>query len=187
MKRLGQLAEEEPRQFLEEHTVRERRGNFGGRSIETTADGRLRKQVFIPTCLTCGTQLEDFVMCVSCLGTLCRDCATKMNGTPYCRQHLMEILPLSRNGYKVLICIEAGIDDAEKINDITKIPKDDVKASLAFLKERKLISSSGLFAFLERKITAEGLHAISVFKRIYDEEDVRQVEEQLTEEDEDGN
>lgn len=181
------MAEEEPRQFLEEHTVRESRGNLGGRSIETTADGRLKKQVFIPTCVTCGTQVEDFVMCVSCLGALCRDCAIKMNGTPYCRQHLMEILPLSRNGYKVLKCIESGIDNATKISDITKIPKDDVKASLAFLKERKLISSSGLFAFLDRKITADGLYAISVFKKVYDEEDVKEVEQRLGGEQENGN
>jgi len=160
---------------------------LGGRSIDTNANGSLKKQVFIATCLTCGTKVDDFVMCVSCLGALCRDCAIKMNGRPYCRPHLLEILPLSRNGYKVLRCVEAGIDDATKINDITKIPKDDVKASLAFLKERKLISSSGLFAFLERTITADGLHAISVFKKVYDEEDVKEVEVQLAEEEEDGN
>jgi hypothetical protein len=181
------LAEEEPRQFLEEHTVPERRGMLGGRSIGTTADGKLKKQVFVATCLTCGTKVDDFVTCASCLRTLCRDCATKMNGNTYCRPHLLEILPLSRNGYKVLKCIESGIDDATKINDLTKILKDDVKASLSFLKERKLISSSGLFAFLERKITADGLYAISVFKKVYDEEDVKDVEEQLGREQENGN
>jgi hypothetical protein len=65
----------------------------------------------------------------------------------------MEILPLSRNGHKVLMCVEAGVDGISEIHDITRIPKDDVKAAVAFLLERKLISTSGLFTFLERKIT----------------------------------
>lgn len=100
----------------------------------------------------------------------------------------MEILPLSRNGYKVLMCVRARIDDAAEIHDITKIPKDDVKASLSFLIERKLISSSGLFAFLSREITADGMQALSVYKNVYgNDEDAKKVEEELAEEDEDGN
>jgi hypothetical protein len=98
----------------------------------------------------------------------------------------MEFFPMPRNAYKILRCVQAGIDDVAEIKEITKIPKDDVKGSLAFLIERKLISSSGLFAFLERKITADGLHALSVFKKVYDEEDVREVEQQLNGEDGDG-
>jgi hypothetical protein len=67
------------------------------------------------------------------------------------------------------------------------MPKDDVKASLSFLVERKLISSSGLFAFLSREITADGVQALSVYKNVYgNEEDAKEVEEQLAEEDEDG-
>ena len=174
------MAEEEPRQFLEEHVVPDRRGMLGGRSLETTSGKTMLKTTMAATCEGCGLYpLERFVLCASCRKRLCSDCAVKMNGVPYCIPHLMEILPLSRNGYKVAKCVEAGIDDIAKINDITKIPKDDVKASLAFLKERKLISSSGLFAFLDRKITADGLYAISVFKKVYDEEDVKEVEAQL--------
>jgi hypothetical protein len=110
-----------------------------------------------------------------------------VDGIPYCRQHLIEIFPLSRNGYKVLMCIEAGLDDVAEIHDTTRIAKDDVKASLAFLLERKLINTSGLFRFLERKITADGLHALSVYRNVYGkEEDVRAVEQQLNGEDNDG-
>jgi hypothetical protein len=99
----------------------------------------------------------------------------------------MEILPLSRNSYKVLLCVKSGIDDATKIRDITKMSKDDVKGSVAFLVERKFISSSGLFAFLKREITADGTHALSVYKSVYGrEEDVKEVEEQFAEEGEDG-
>jgi hypothetical protein len=86
------------------------------------------------------------------------------------------------------MCVEAGIDDAAEIHEITKIPKDDVKASLSFLIERKLLSTSGLFAFLNREITADGMQALSVYKNVYgNEEDAKEVEEELSEEDENGN
>lgn len=176
------------RPVIEEHTIAERRGMLGGRILETTAEGKLQRTVLVATCEGCGLYpLDSFVMCVSCHRRLCSDCSVKMNGIPYCRPHLMEILPLSRNGYKVLMCVEAGIDDAAEIHEITKIPKDDVKASLSFLIERKLISTSGLFAFLRREITADGMQALSVYKNVYgNEEDAKQVEEELSEEDENG-
>lgn len=180
--------EEERRQLLEEHVVPERRGMLGGRSIETSTNGRLQKTTFAATCDVCGHYpLDSFDMCFSCHCRLCADCSVRMNGIPYCRQHLMEILPLSRNSYKVLLCVKSGIDDATKIRDITKMSKDDVKGSVAFLVERKFISSSGLFAFLKREITADGTHALSVYKSVYGrEEDVKEVEEQFAEEGEDG-
>jgi hypothetical protein len=161
---------------------------LNGRIIETTADGRLQRTVLVATCEGCGLYpLDSFVMCVSCHKRLCSNCSTKMNGIPYCRQHLAEVLPLSRNGYKALMCIEAGIDDAAEIHEITKIPKDDLKGSLAFLSETKLVSTSGLFVFLERKITADGLHALSVYKNVYGkDEDIAEIERQLNEEEEDG-
>jgi hypothetical protein len=168
---------------LEEHAVPERRGMLGGRSIETTAEGKLQKMTFAATCEECGLYpLDKFVMCVSCHRRLCTECSPKMNGVPYCRQHLIEVFPLSRNGYKALLCLETGIDDIGEIKDITKIPKDDVKASLAFLTERKLISTSGLSVFLKRKITADGLHALSVYRNVYGkEEDVAAVTTRLQE------
>jgi hypothetical protein len=175
----------EDRPVIEEHILAER-GMLGGRSIETTAEGKFVRRTLVASCVACGQRLDNYVLCFSCLGALCNTCATRMNGIPYCRQHLMEVLPLSRNGYKALMCVEAGVDDVSEIHDITKIPKDDVRASLAFLTERKLISKSGLFAFLERKITADGLHVLSVFKNVYNEDDVAAVEQQLNGEEKSG-
>jgi hypothetical protein len=41
--------------------------------------------------------------------------------------------------------------------------------------------------FLERKITADGLHALSVYKNVYGkDEDIAEIERQLNEEEEDG-
>jgi hypothetical protein len=186
LRRRREVAEEgRGKPVLEENILAER-GSLGGRTIETTAEGKFVRRTLVASCVTCGQKLDNYVLCFSCLGALCSDCATKMNGIPYCRQHLMEVLPLSRNGYKALMCVEAGVDDVSEIHDITKIPKDDVKASLAFLAERKLITTSGLFTFLERKITADGLHALSVYKKVYTEEDVAAVEQRLNGESNDG-
>jgi hypothetical protein len=177
------------RAVTEEHTISEKRGMLGGRSLETTAEGKLQRTIFATTCESCGLfPLDHFVMCVSCRKRLCSDCASKLNGMPYCRPHLIEIFPLSRNGYKVLTCIEAGVDDLGEIRAVTRVSKDDVKASLAFLLEQKLISQSGLLTFLQRKATADGLHALSVYRNVYGkEEDVKAVEQQLKGEDEEAN
>jgi hypothetical protein len=176
----------EKKMMIEDQTFAER-GMLGGRTLQTTPEGRFVRRTLVSSCVTCGAKLGDsYVLCYSCLGALCSDDAIRMNGIPYCRQHLSEVLPLSRNGYKALMCIEAGADDVSQIHEITKIPKDDVKAALAFLLERKLISKSGLLAFLERKITAEGLHVLSVFKKVYNEDDVATVEQQLNGENNDG-
>jgi hypothetical protein len=179
---------EDGRPLIEEHVIAERRGGLGGRSLERTAEGKLQRTTFAANCESCGLYpLDRFVTCISCHKRLCPDphCSAKMDGLPYCKPHLMEILPLPRNAYKVLICVEAGIDGVAEIHHITRIPKDDVKSSLAFLLEQKLISKSGLFTFLERKITADGLHALSVYRNVYGkEEDVIAVQQQLSESEE---
>jgi hypothetical protein len=187
------VAEEEGRRLVEEHVIAERRGMLGGRALETTEEGKLQRTVFVATCERCGRYpLDTHVVCFSCRARLCEDgpqsCSHRWNGVPYCRRCLMEVLPLSRNGYKILLCLEAGVDNAAEIHEITKISKEEVKASLSFLIERKLISSSGLFAFLSREITADGMQALSVYKNVYgNEEDAKDVQQQLAEEDEDGN
>lgn len=99
----------------------------------------------------------------------------------------MEMLPLSRNSFKVLLCVKRGIESAGKISDVTRIRKDEVKASLALLAELKLIETKGLLVFLERKLTAEGVHALSAYRRVYgDDEDVLEVKEKLAVEVENG-
>jgi predicted transcriptional regulator len=88
-------------------------------------------------------------------------------------------MPISRNSYKVLACIEAGIISPSRISDITRIEKDDVKGSLAVLNEMNLIRSEGLLAFLKREVTADGVRALSVYSKIFDEEDVQEVKARL--------
>jgi hypothetical protein len=106
-----------------------------------------------------------------------------VDGVPYCRPHLAEVLPLSRNGYKMLICINAGIESISKIAEICRLDKHVVKPCLAVLTEAKYITTSGVLSFLSRKITADGTRVLSVYSRVYDkDEDVILVENQLDQE-----
>jgi predicted transcriptional regulator len=96
----------------------------------------------------------------------------------------MEILPVSVNSYKILVCLEAGIESPSKIFELTRISKDDVKASLAHLNELRLVETKGMLVFLERKLTADGVRALAVYRKVYgNDEDVVEVERKLSGED----
>lgn len=175
---------------LEEHAVPEMRGMLGGKRIETNA-GQIYSTRFLMGCDYCGKYpLEHCVLCSVDKAKLCTDCAVKVDGRPYCRFHLAHVAPLSRNGYKTLLCIEAKIESVSKISEICRLDKDDVKNSLAVLKEVKYIATSGILAFLSRKVTAEGIRVLSIYSRIFDkDEDVVDVKlrlEEEIEEDKDG-
>jgi len=182
------MVTDEDRPLIEEHAVSERRGFLGGKRLGTNTEGKFEKTTFLVTCDYCGSYpLDEFVMCKSCRAKLCDECAAKLDGRPYCRACLMEILPLSANTFKVLLCIESGIRSRSRISEVTRIPKDVVRRSLALLLELKLVESKGMLAFLERKVTADGLRALFAYRKVYgSDEDVLEVESNLTEEGEDG-
>lgn len=179
------MVNDENKPLIEEHAVSERRGYLGGKKLGTSSEVKFEKTTFLVTCDYCGNYpLKEFVMCKSCRAKLCDDCAAKLDGRPYCRACLMEILPLSANTFKVLLCINSGIRSTGTISDVTRIPKAEVKTSLALLRELKLIESKGMLAFLERKVTADGMRALFAYENVYGkDEDVRQVEQELVEED----
>lgn len=171
---------------LAEHAVPEKRGMMGGRKLETSSSKSLERTVFLMTCDYCGKYpLESFVLCRTDGAKLCSDCSYKVDGVPYCRLHLAEVLPLSRNAYKVLACINAEIESVPKIAEICRIDKDAVKASLAVLTESKYIATSGMLSFLSRKITADGIRVLSVYSKVYGkDEDVIDVNNRIDEESE---
>jgi hypothetical protein len=181
-------SDNEYRGILEEHAVPERHGLLGGRSLTTLPDGKLEKLNFVQTCDFCGSYpLEEYVICRACRGKLCDDCAVKLDGIPYCRTDLIRLIPVTHSTFKTLLCLESGIQTVHEISDITRIPKGEIKASIALLLELKLIESKGLLAFMERKVTADGLRAISVYSKVYgSDEDVQDVRQKI-EEEQDGN
>jgi len=174
---------------LAEHAVPEKRGMLGGKKLETNSNKSLERTVFLMTCDYCGKYpLESFVLCRVDGAKLCSDCAFKVDGVPYCRPHLAEVLPLSRNGYKVLLCINAEVTSVSKIAKMCRLDKDAVKTSLAVLAEAKYITTSGMLSFLSRKITSDGIRVLSVYSRVYGkDEDVSDVDKRLDEEEGDAN
>ena len=173
---------------LAEHAVPERRGMLGGRMLETNASKSLERTIFLMTCDYCGKYpLESFGLCRRDGAKLCSDCSFKVDGVPYCRPHLAEVLPLSRNGFKILLCINAEIESVSRIADICRLDKDDVRSSLAVLAEMKYIATSGILSFLSRKITGDGIRILSVYSKIFSQDDdVVDVESRLKEETEEA-
>jgi hypothetical protein len=178
----------EDRPLIEEHAISERRGFLGGKRLGTDSEGKFQKTTFSVVCCNCGKYpLESFRMCRKCQGALCDECVTQWDGRPYCLSHLLEIIPISAKTFKVMLCIQAGIRSAGRISDVTRIAKDEINASLALLRELKLVKSSGMLAFLERKVTADGMRALSAYRKVYGkDDDVLEVENELAEESEDG-
>ena len=172
---------------LAEHAVPEKRGMMGGRKLETGSNKSLERTIFLMTCDYCGKYpLESFVICRTCASKLCSDCVVKVDGRPYCRTHLPDALGgrgLSRAGYLILHCINRGVQSVSKIAEICRLDKDDVKTSLAVLAESKYITVSGVFSFLSRKITADGVRVLSIYSKVFDtDEDVAEVKSRLQEE-----
>jgi hypothetical protein len=160
---------------------------LGGRKIETR-QGKLERLSYLVACDYCGKHpLQTFLLCSVDREKLCDDCYVKVDGKAYCRTHLADVLPLSRNGYKVLLCAKAEIESVSKIAEMCRLDKDDVKLSLAVLAEMKYVNTSGILAFLSRKITGEGIRVLSVYSKLFDaDEDVVEVKNRLQEEDNDG-
>lgn len=172
---------EEP--MIEEHSLAEPKGMMGGKRIESGSEGKLRKTVFVVACDACGHYpLNEFLMCKSCRGKLCNDCFTKLDGRPYCRSCLMELLPITSNAYKILLCIDSDVSSVHGIADVTRIGKDEIRSSLAHLTAIKLVKTKGILAFAERKITADGLRALVAYNKFYDkDDDVNELKQNLEE------
>ncbi len=169
--------------MIEEHSLAEPKGMMGGKRIESASDGKLRKTTFVVACDSCGHHpLNEFVICKSCRGKLCDDCFTKLDGRPYCRSCLMELLPVTSNSYKILVCIEHDASSVNEIADMTRIAKDEIRSSLAHMTAIKLVKTKGILAFTERKVTAEGLRALAAYGKFYDkDDDVKELKQSLEE------
>jgi hypothetical protein len=169
--------------ILEEHSFIEPKGMIGGKRIESNSDGKLRKTIFVVACDACGYYpLNEFLMCKSCRGKLCDDCFTKLDGRPYCRSCLMELLPITSSAYKILSCVESEVSSVYEIADMTRIPKDEIRNSLAHMAAIKLLKTKGILAFTERKVTAEGLRALAAYSKFYEkDDDVKELKQSLEE------
>jgi hypothetical protein len=78
---------------------------------------------------------------------------------------------MTRNSFKILCCINSGIDSVQEICKITKLGKDDVKRSIVSLVELKYIATKNLLTFFTRKITADGIRAVGVWSKVFSKDE----------------
>jgi RIO-like serine/threonine protein kinase len=110
-----------------------------------------------------------------------------VDGVPYCRLHLSEVVQLTRNGFKILSCINSEVDSVQEICKVTKLSKERVKSTLTSLAEQQFIATSGILSFFTRKITADGIWALGIWSNVFSQdEDVMVVFDSLADVNDNG-
>ena len=125
----------------------------------------------VPVCCACHGVLRDgdqFFVCHHCERVLCDLHTIIFNNRAHCEEDFRrEHIDLSRRDYATLICIANGIDNTDKIADLSSMLPEDVEASLARLVTSNLITRKSKFFGLLKEIkpTDEGLLAISAYRQ----------------------
>jgi hypothetical protein len=165
---------------LDEQKVFAKEGELEGKTYASTIDGGLIKQTRIPVCDFCGAKSEEFDACISCGKKLCNNCKILFENRIYCIDCLEEILPLTKQEYKVLVAIANKLRSLDEIAIVTKIKKDLIRECKKNLEKNGLISSKGFLFFKETDVLDKGLEAIAAYRQVYgSEEDVALFEEEL--------
>lgn len=125
----------------------------------------------VPVCSVCHGLIKEgdhYFVCHHCECVLCDLHAIILNNRAHCEEDFRRYhIDLSRRDYKTLVCTANGIDDSDKIAELTSMLPEDVETSLAKLSTSNLIiCETKLFGLLkEIKPTDEGLLAISVYRQ----------------------
>lgn len=133
-------------------------------------DAGVTDVVNVPVCSVChGLIKEDdhFFVCHHCGCVLCDLHAILFNNRAHCEEDFRRChINLSRRDYKTLVCTANGVDDVDKIAELTAMLPEDVEQALARLSTSNLITyETKLFGLIkEIKPTDEGLLAISVYR-----------------------
>ena len=152
---------------LQESSIPESFGLLGGRTILQSSAG-LQKIVRIPCCDICGARLNDeFKICDRCRRKLCKECSIIYENKVCCIECLKEIIPLTKEAYKVLLCIANGITNTKVLAELVKLRESDVEELLEGLVKLELVKKEGLFVFSNFKITHQGIVAICAYKQAY--------------------
>jgi hypothetical protein len=134
-------------------------------------DAGITDVVKVPVCSVCHGLLKEgdhFFVCHHCESVLCDLHAIIFGNKAHCEEDFRRNhIDLSRRDYKTLVCTANGIDDVDKIAELTSMLSDDVKQSLARLFTSNLITQETKFFGLlkETKPTDDGLMAISVYRQ----------------------
>jgi len=169
--RLNQL-ESSRNIILDERRVTERAGQLGGRTLYSSPAGGIQREIRVLTCDACGSRMEEeFIICQGCGRKLCDSCAIAYQNTNLCVNCLRNLIPLTKQAYKVLVAIANEVKDVRAIPRITRMVKDDVVNWRNCLLVLGLIVKKGVSIFSEVCITDNGLDAIGAYRQVFGEDD----------------
>lgn len=143
-------------------------GNLGGKEI-ANENGTTVKTSIVGVCDSCGDKMgEQFVICHVDKKKICPGCAVVFDQRKICKECLKSNHPLSKQSYKVLVTIANKIDNRRTLHNLTKITKNDLVASIGFLREAAYIIRKGLTGY---QITDSGMNIITAYRQVYGPED----------------
>jgi len=159
--------------ILDEKKVISEPKEIGGKVCFSLSNGGVKKRLYIPVCDLCGAKLdeENFFICRGCGKKLCQNCAFNYNNAYFCSNCLQNVLPLTKQDYKVLVSIANGIDNFRKISEITKLRKEDVRNSIKTLIDSGMVEKEGISIFSKLCITDKGFEAIGIYRKVYGKDD----------------
>lgn len=140
-----------------------------GSTVTIDDNGINRVQNFKPYCDSCGEELEKAVICLEGGEKICSNCVVAYEHSRSCKDCYHKKYNLEKKGYKILFLIECGFNTVTDIHRLTKIPKPEIKETIAsFLNANsKLVRKKGLRYY---EVTEHAIRIMVGYTQIYDED-----------------
>jgi DNA-binding MarR family transcriptional regulator len=157
-------------------------GQLGGKTLSTSVTGAVQRRISLSFCDSCGKRTEEanLILCYTCSHKVCKSCLVKLDVDFLCVQCLNNRVPLSKEEFKVLAVVTNEIEKVSEIGKITKMGKDDVRATISDLQQRNLVKKKGILLTSRLEVTHDGLEAYGAYRSVYDaNEDLKQFYNEL--------
>lgn len=146
-------------------------------SSEMSKENGVVKVKRVPVCDHCGQELGKFSICKKCNRKLDERCSIDFRKQIICPDCLRGVYPLSRPGFKVLLCHANDIRNHGDIHRVTGIPKKDVKDIIQFLAGSNYLESHIVQG---HSVSERGREALSAYSQLWGETgDMQQLDEEI--------
>ncbi len=138
-----------------------------------------------PFFCSCGEPMDEETVerCSRCDTLMCQSCAVRSDGRTLCRECAAERFHgLDRPDFQILLAIENGIHDEEKIAGVTELEPEEVRERIDEMKNPLIRERRSMFGFLKvnKNLSPKGHEALDVYRQIYgDEPSVVEFKERL--------
>ena len=129
--------------ITEERTELAEEGDLDSEQVSRVNDSVVTTKR-ITMCDYCFGKIDELSMCKKCGKKLCNNCSIDFRNEIICLQDLREIHPISRQVFKVILMIGNGITSEHNMNEVSGIPRDEMRGIVDFLKESGYITTSFL-------------------------------------------